>query len=131
LRVKMKHLQKWNRKRAEKAVYYSRSLRGVGDIKTPPVGSGRTHIFHQYTIRTKSRDKLQKCLKDKVIPTMIYYPLPLHLQPAFKYLGYKKGDFPEAEKAAKEVLSLPLYPELPLSDQNKIIKAISEFFQRR
>jgi len=128
LRVKLKHLAKWSKKRAEKARYYSKNLKGVGDIEVPRVGPNRTHIFHQYTIRTKSRDKLQKYLKEKGIPTMTYYPLPLHLQPAFKYLGYRNSDFPEAEKAAKEVLSLPIYPELSISDQKKIIKTISEFF---
>ena len=131
LRIKLKYLPKWSRERANKAFYYNNGLKGTGDIITPIIDSNKIHIFHQYTIRTKFRDELQKYLKENEIPTMIYYPLPLHLQPAFKYLGYKKGDFPEAEKAAKEVLSLPLYPELPLSDQNKIIKAISEFFQRR
>jgi len=96
----------------------------------PSISEGRNHIFHQYTIRTKSREKLQSYLKEKEIPTMIYYPLPLHLQPAFQSLGYKVGDFPESEKAAKEVLSLPIYPELFTIKQDFIIKKIKEFFKK-
>jgi len=130
LRVKLKYLPKWSEQRAEKAAYYSKNLKGVGDIKTPVIGPGRTHIFHQYTIRTNSRDELRSYLSERGIPAMIYYPLSLHLQPAFEYLGYKKGDFPQSERAVQEVLSLPLYPEIPLSDQKKIIKAILEFFKK-
>ena len=130
LRVKLKYLPEWSKKRAEKADYYNKNLKGVGDIIPPSIGEGRNHIFHQYTIRTKSREKLQKYLKEKDIPTMIYYPLPLHLQPAFKYLGYKRGDFPEAEKAAKEVLSLPIYPEISKKNQNYIIQKIKESFAK-
>jgi len=128
LRVKLKYLPKWSKKRAEIASYYSKNLKGIGDIVTPLIASNRNHIFHQYTIRTKLRDKLQKYLKEKEIPTMIYYPLPLHLQPAFKHLGYKKGDLPEAEKATEEVLSLPIYPELTKKEQDFIIQKIQEFF---
>jgi len=130
LRVKLKYLAKWSKERAEKAAYYSENLKGVGDIITPVMGDDRNHIFHQYTIKTKSRDKLQQYLKEKEIPTMIYYPLPLHLQPAFEYLNYKSGDFLESEKAAKEVLSLPIYPELSKIEQNLIIKKIKEFFKK-
>ena len=128
LRIKLKYLPKWSRERANKAFYYNNGLKGTGDIITPIIDSNKIHIFHQYTIRTKFRDELQKYLKENEIPTMIYYPLPLHLQPAFKYLGYKKGDFPEAEKAAKEVLSLPIYPELKRKEQDFIIQKIQEFF---
>ena len=128
LRAKLKYLSKWSKGRVEKAAYYSKSLKGVGDIITPVIKSDRDHIFHQYTIRIKYRDKLRKYLKKKGIPTMVYYPLPLHLQPCLEHLGYKKGDFPEAEKAAREVLSLPIYPELSKNDQNYIIKKIKEFY---
>ena len=131
LRVKLKYLESWSKKREEKAEYYNHKLNGVGDIKTPEILPDRTRIFHQYTIRTKHRDKLKKYLEKNGIPIMIYYPIPLHLQPAFKYLGYKKGDFPETEKAAKEVLSLPIYPELPLKQQNYIIKKIKEFYGKK
>ena len=129
LRVKLKYLSKWSRKRAEVASYYNKSLKGIGDIVTPFIAPKRNHIFHQYTIRTKNRDGLKEYLKKKGIPTMTYYPIPLHLQPAFKYLDYKEGDFPEAEKAAKEVLSLPVYPELTQKQQNYIVRKIKEFYQ--
>jgi len=130
LRVKLNYLSKWSKGRAEKASYYNGKLEGIGDIITPIIASDRNHIFHQYTIKTKSRDELQRYLKEKEIPTMIYYPLPLHLQPAFEYLNYKSGDFLESEKAAKEVLSLPIYPELSKIEQNLIIKKIKEFFKK-
>ena len=131
LRIKLKYLPKWSRERANKAFYYNNGLKGTGDIITPIIDSNKIHIFHQYTIRTKFRDELQKYLKENEIPTMIYYPLPLHLQPAFKYLAYKKGDFPEAEKAAKEVLSLPIYPELKKAEQDFIIRKVREFYEKK
>jgi hypothetical protein len=114
LRVKLKYLKKWNKERAKKAAYYTYQLNKLDKLIVPSVAPNRTHTFHQYTIRVSARvrNKLIKYLSRNGIETMIYYPLPLHLQPAFKYLGYKRGDFPEAEKASKEVLSLPIYPEL-------------------
>ena len=124
LRVKLRRLKEWNRKRREKAKFYHQELEGL--VEVPRLKP--SHVFHQYTLRTKFRDRLRKHLKERGIPTRIYYPLPLHLQPAFKYLKYKRGDFPQAERAAKEVLSLPIYPELPLAHQKKIIQAILEFF---
>jgi len=130
LRVKLKYLSGWSKKRAEIASYYNNALKGVGDIITPIVKPDRNHIFHQYTIRTAQRDKLQQYLKEKEISTMIYYPLPLHLQPAFEYLGFKEGDFPEAEKTSKEVLSLPIYPEISQKDQDFITKEIKGFFKK-
>ena len=128
LRVKLRHLLEWSKKRTEKASFYNEKLKNVGDIVVPITDSNRNHIFHQYTIRTKFRDKLQEYLKEQDIPTMIYYPMPLHLQPAFKYLGYKTGDFPQTERAAKEVISLPVYPELSCANQKRIIKQIISFF---
>jgi len=130
LRVKLKYLTKWSRERAKKADYYSKNLENIVDIIVPKINLGRIHIFHQYTIRTKFRDKLQQYLKEKEIPTMIYYPLPLHLQPAFKYLKYRQGDFPIAEKTAEEVLSLPVFPELKKKEQDLIIKEIKEFYAK-
>ena len=126
LRVKLKHLEEWSKARAKKAGLYTNQLGKLKELITPSIASGRTHIFHQYTVRVNEqvRDKLNKYLSSQGIPTMIYYPVPLHLQPAFKYLGYKKGDFPEAEKASEEVISLPIYPELNKNDQNFIIKKI-------
>jgi len=131
LRVKLKHLDKWNKKRVKIAKYYDKKLKGVEDMIIPITAQKRNHIFHQYTTRVNSnlREKLKKYLAKEKIPTQIYYPRPLHLQPVFKYLGYKKGDFPEAEKASKEVLSLPIYPELKKREQDYIIKKIKECFK--
>jgi len=130
LKVKLMYLNKWNKEREKVADYYSENLKEIKEINIPIVKDGRNHIFHQYTIRAKSRDKLKKYLEKEGIPTMIYYPLPLHLQPALKYLGYKKGDFVEAEKASKEVLSLPIYPELPVKGQDFVVEKIKEFYKK-
>lgn len=133
LRVKLKHLQKWNKERAKKASYYNYGLNRVSQIITPYIAPGHTHVYHQYTIRVnkKIREKLIDYLKNQKIPAMIYYPLPLHLQPVFKCLGYKKGDFPETEKAAQEVLSLPIYPELLLKDQDLVIQKLKNYFLKK
>ena len=127
LRVKLKHLSRWSKERAKKAAYYSKNLKNIGDIIVPKINSYRTHIFHQYTIRTKLRDGLQKYLKENNVPTMIYYPLPLHQQPAFKFLKYQEGDFPESERTAKEVLSLPIYSELEKKENDLVIQKIKHF----
>lgn len=128
LDVKLKYIKEWNLARRKKADRYNNSLHEIKDIITPVTLSECEHVFHQYTIRTKRRNELAQYLKEQKIPTMIYYPLPLHLLPALKYLGYKSGDFPEAEKVSLEVLSLPIYPELTLEDQDKIIQQIKNFF---
>ena len=133
LRVKLKYLSKWNRKRAEVAKYYSKKLAVIKKVITPIISSGRTHTFYSYVIRAgnQERNNLVKYLDRKGIPTMIYYPLPLHLQPCLEYLGYKKSDFPEAEKAAKEVLSLPIFPEITKKEQDYIITKIKEFYAKK
>jgi dTDP-4-amino-4,6-dideoxygalactose transaminase len=131
LKVKIKYLSEWSKKRAEKAAYYTEHL-GESDNKilTPLTKQDRTHIFHQYTIRAESRNSLRSFLKENEIPTMIYYSLPLHLQPAFEYLGYKEGDFPQTESAAKEVLSLPIYPEMERENQDFVIKGILDYVRK-
>jgi len=129
LRVKLKYLNSWNQKRAKNADIYNKELSGVGDIIIPLVKKGKTHTYNQYTIRTSRRDELKNYLKEKDIPSVVYYSLPLHLQPAFSYLGYGEGDFPKAEKASKEVLSLPVHSELSRENQEIIIKEIKSFFK--
>ncbi|MBI3667980.1 MAG: nucleotide sugar dehydrogenase [Acidobacteria bacterium] len=110
LRVKLKRLERWNRARRRLAALYTRLL---GDaVLTPALGPEGSHIYHQYAIRTADRDGLRKRLAERGVETPVYYPLPLHLQKCFDYLGYEAGDFPQAEAASREVLSLPLYPEL-------------------
>ncbi|KPJ55317.1 transcriptional regulator [Parcubacteria bacterium DG_72] len=127
LRVKLKYLDSWSKKRAENAALYNQELSNI--VKTPFKADNRTHIYNQYTVRAERRDELKHYLKEKRIPAIIYYSLPLHLQPAFKYLGYKEGDFLQAEKAAKEVLSLPIYPELSLQEIKQIANAVKNFYE--
>lgn len=138
LRVKFKHLDAWQSKRRERADYYNKKIVASGLEKSgrlkPPLavykGSGAEnyHTYHQYVIRAKKRDKLQVYLKDKGIGTSIFYPLPLHLQKCFSYLGYERGDFPVSEKAAKEVLALPMYPELTPEKQDWVVSSLCDFY---
>ncbi|WP_316571709.1 DegT/DnrJ/EryC1/StrS family aminotransferase [Neobacillus sp. YIM B06451] len=130
LNVKFPHLDKWSDARRARAAYYTEKLNEqLADvIQTPIEKEGNYHVFHQYTLRVSRRDELQNYLKEAGIATMIYYPLPLHVQPVFKDLGYKEGDLPETEKAAKEALSLPMYPELEQEAQDYVIEKIVEFY---
>ena len=128
LRVKLRYLDQWNSKRAENAAYYNEKLADTG-LTTPYLPKTNTHIYHQYTLRAKDkaeRDAIVKALQEKDIDARTFYPIPLHLQPCFSYLGYKKGDFPESEKAADEVFSIPVYPELTIEQMNYAIEAIKE-----
>lgn len=95
---------------------------------TPVEVEGNYHVFHQYKLRVQKRDELPAFLKEQGIATMIYYPIPLHMQPVFKDLGYKEGDLPETEKAAYEALSLPMFPELKPEQQDYVIEKIVEFY---
>ena len=138
LRVKMRHLPRWNQARRERAAIYDRLLNAAGLTKTggasqAPVVLLTTrpqahHIFHQYVIRVARRDDLRAFLKDRGISTEVYYPVPLHLQKCFAYLGYAEGDLPEAERAAADVLALPIFPELEEDEQRYVIEAIADFF---
>lgn len=110
LLVKFSRIDEYNRRRREHAAAYSRLLSDA--VSTPVTLPGMTHAFHQYTIRSPKRDVIQQRLKDHDIASVVYYPVPLHLQEALRFLGHQKGDFPEAERAAAEVLSLPIFPEL-------------------
>jgi len=128
LRIKLKHLDKWNKKRADNAAYYNESLKGTG-LLIPQLQDGSTHIYHQYILRAKNnadRERILAHLNKKGIDSRVYYPIPLHLQPSFEYLGYKKGDFPESEKAALETFAIPVYPELTKEQMDYIIAAIKE-----
>lgn len=130
LSVKLPHLSDWSENRRKHAAYYTKQLQEqVGsNVKTPIEIEGNYHVFHQYTLRVEKRDELQSYLKDHGIPTMIYYPIPLHLQPVFADLRYKEGDLPETERAAKEALSLPMYPEMKEEQQDFIVNKIKEFY---
>jgi dTDP-4-amino-4,6-dideoxygalactose transaminase len=125
--TKLPHLDKWTSGRQLNARCYSELFAKSGvSIGIPAVGEGR-HIFNQYVIRVSRRDELQEFLKTKGIGTEIYYPVALHEQECFAYLGYKSGDFPESERAAKETLALPIYPELTREQVSYVANSISEF----
>jgi dTDP-4-amino-4,6-dideoxygalactose transaminase len=128
LQVKLKYLDEWNEKRRQIAIKYDNSLKDLVEI--PYIKSKNVTIYHQYTIRTPKRDELKQYLTDNEIGTAIHYPLPLHFQEALKYLGYKKGDFPESEKAASEVLSLPIHHILNEEEIGYVISTIKSFFEK-
>jgi dTDP-4-amino-4,6-dideoxygalactose transaminase len=131
LRVKLRYLDGWTSDRQRNADSYRElfsTYNGSLPITPPAVPVHAAHVYNQYTIRTSQRDKLKKHLQQNGIPTEIYYPYPLHLQPAFAALSYRPGQLPQAEKACTEVLSLPIYPELRPEQQETIVSAIVEFF---
>jgi len=131
LLVKFSYLETWTEKRRKNAIVYNRlfSDERLLDIVTLPIEqNGNRHVFNQYVIRVPERDKLREFLSKNGIGTEIYYPVPLHLQPCYKDLGYREGDFPCAEKAAKESLALPVFPELSIDKQEYIVKMIKKFY---
>ena len=137
LRVKMPHLARWNDTRRERARTYGRLLTSAGLTKTgaaspAPIQLLKTlpsayHIYHQYVIRVRDRDKLRTFLGERGIGSEIYYPIPLHLQKCFAYLGHAPGDLPEAERAALDVLALPIFPELEEDEQRHVVESIATF----
>lgn len=132
LRVKLRYLDAWTRARQEHAALYAQlfehyGLTGTITIPVTPQSCG--HVYNQYVIRCEDRDALRKYLHEQGVPTAIYYPEPLHLQPAFSYLGYAKGAFPHAEKACADSLALPIYPELPPDDQERVVHTIADFYK--
>ncbi len=130
LKAKLPHLANWSARRRENAAYYDSALAGVSEVVTPVIDPRNESIFNQYTIRVPRRDELQAHLKAAGIGSSVYYPLPLHLQPCFAYLGYQEGQCPEAERAAREVLSLPVYPELTRAQLEEVASAVRDFFGR-
>jgi dTDP-4-amino-4,6-dideoxygalactose transaminase len=134
LHVKLRHLDEWSAGRAERAQRYRRLFDEQGlsrFISYPPVPSPSFHhIYNQFTIRAQRRDALKRFLGKEGIPSEIYYPLCLHLQKAFAYLGHRSGDFPVSERASQEVLSLPIFPELTDAQQYRVVDAISKFYRQ-
>ena len=138
LSVKLKYLDGWSQGRRMNAAYYNRKFKESGlieggQIKIPKAiyeesGDKNYHIYNQYTLRVRDRDKLQAYLKKNSIGSEIYYPVPLHLQECFKDLGYKEGDFPVSEEAARSVLSIPIYPELTEEQKDYVVGKIGEFY---
>jgi dTDP-4-amino-4,6-dideoxygalactose transaminase len=133
LRVKLPYLDAWSDARRERADTYTRLLADAGlegEVTPPFIRPGVRHIFHQYVVRVGAarRDALIEHLKASGVGTKVYYPVPLHLQECFAYLGYREGDFPESERAARETLALPIYPELTREQQEYVVETVRRFF---
>jgi dTDP-4-amino-4,6-dideoxygalactose transaminase len=127
--VKLRHLEGWSAARRANAAAYDRLLADCDEVLTPVVAEGNVSIYNQYVIRCDRRDDLQAYLKDRDIHTAIYYPLALHQQECFAELGYRAGQFPHAEKAAAEVLALPIYPELTDAQIEYVAESIRSFYK--
>lgn len=125
LRIKLRHLDRWNEARRERAALYDELL-GGSDVEIPRQVPGTRHVFHVYAIRTGDRERLRMDLELRGIQTSMHYPIPVHLQPAYRDLGYKAGDFPESEDIARKVLSLPLWPEMPREHVELVARTIKE-----
>ncbi len=134
LRVKLRHVDAWREERIRRADLYQKLFLAAGlpggAVRVPAPGDGNSHVFNYYVVRAERRDELKTFLTAAGVQTEIYYPLPLHLQPCFGYLNYRAGDFPNAEKAAAEVLALPLYPELKAEVQECVVGQISAFYKK-
>ena len=126
LRVKLPHIDKWNDARREVAYRYNELLKDVEGVITPVELPNTKCVYHQYTIQIPHRDKVHELLKDKGVMAMIYYPVPIHLQEAFKYLGYTEGSLPTTEDTTTKVMSLPMFPELTKEQQEYVVNAIKE-----
>jgi dTDP-4-amino-4,6-dideoxygalactose transaminase len=132
LRVKLKYLDSWTAARQRNAAYYTAAFAAAefaSNLSTPQAAAQGRHIFNQYIVRVKNRDALKDHLTARSIGTEIYYPVPLHLQKCFAYLGHVPGDFPESERAAAETLALPIYPELTQTQLDHVIASVAEFYR--
>jgi dTDP-4-amino-4,6-dideoxygalactose transaminase len=133
LRVKFPHLEEWHAARQRNASYYDRAFaaaRIAARVVTPTARPGCRHIYNQYVIRVPDRDKLRAYLGEQGVGTEIYYPVPLHMQKCFAYLGYKREDCPESAKAAGETLALPIYPELTEAQLQYVVDTIAAFYRK-
>lgn len=133
LRVRMPHLPEWNDARRQRAQAYTRLLEASGLTRSGKITPLRTfpgahHIYHQYVVRAQKRDRLRAFLSEHGVGTEIYYPVPLHLQTCFAWLGYTAGDFPQAERAAAEVLALPMFAEIREDEQQYVVECIADFY---
>ena len=126
LDAKLPYLREWTAKRRDHAAFYTKELTGI--VETPVEAPGAKHVYYMYEIRTRQRDALMKYLSDNGISCGIHYPIPLHLQPAYKDLGFHKGHFPVSEQLAGEILSIPIYPELTEEQRDYIVSHIKQFF---
>lgn len=128
LRAKLKHLPGWTEARRARAAAYDQALANIDGVRTPPAEHDRFHVYNLYTIRAARRDELRAHLQERGIGTAVYYPMPLHLQPCFAELGHREGEFPEAERAAREALSLPIFAELTLDEVERVAATVREFY---
>ena len=129
LSAKLPHLDGWAEARRRNAEYYDSAFKGMAQVKTPVTEAGNYHVFNQYTLRVERRDELKKHLDAAGIGNAIYYPLPLHLQECFAPLGYKAGDLPESEKASKEAISIPVFPELTETEKQQVVDTVVGFYR--
>ena len=130
LSAKLPHLEAWSARRRENAAYYDATFADLADVRTPVIDPLNESIYNQYTVRVERRDDLQAHLRSRGIGSAVYYPLPLHLQPCFEYLDYKAGACPVAEQAAREVLSLTVFPELTRAQLDEVVSAVRSFYGR-
>jgi dTDP-4-amino-4,6-dideoxygalactose transaminase len=129
LNVKLRHLDGWNQLRREHAARYTELLR-ESSLRLPRELPYAEHVYHLYVVQSEGRDSLQRALNESGIQTGIHYPIPIHLQPAYASLDYRRGDFPEAERQSERVLSLPLFPELTEEQINRVAQVIRELERR-
>ncbi|HEY0810247.1 MAG TPA: DegT/DnrJ/EryC1/StrS family aminotransferase [Longimicrobiales bacterium] len=129
LAAKLPHLDGWAEKRRKHAATYDAAFADHDAIQSPHVDGGNYHVFNQYTLRVRNRDALKAHLDKEGVGNAIYYPVPLHLQECFASLGFKRGDLPEAEKAAQEAISIPVFPELRADEQNQVVDSIRNFYR--
>ncbi len=130
LRVKLPHLEEWTEKRRKAAALYAEGLAGVPVILPPTPPAGYAQSYYVYTIRAEKRDELQAYLKEHNIGSAVYYPVPLYKQPVYKNRGFKAEDYPETEKAAQEVLSIPMFPEITEEQIHRVCETIREFYEK-
>jgi dTDP-4-amino-4,6-dideoxygalactose transaminase len=135
LLVKLRYLNRWLMGRIQRARRYDRLFSATGlvgneIISVPALGNKKSHVFNHYVIRVRRRDQVIRYLRERGIQTEVYYPLPLHLQPCFRHLGYREGAFPNAERAASQVLALPMYSELALERQETVVQRIADFYRK-
>lgn len=130
LSFKLKHIRRWERKKRALVNLYNQLLAGVRQIETPKEMPYARHVYHLYVIRCQRRNSLQKYLAEQGIGTLLHYPTPIHLQKPYRQQGYKRGDFPVAERTAKRILSLPLFPELKNEEIEYVCRKIADFYHR-
>ncbi len=131
LSVKLRYLKKWNEKRREIARYYTEHMKEISELQLPVEREGSYTIYHQYVIRIPERDRAREFLHDRGIATAVFYPIPIHRQPCFQQFAFSKENYPEAEKASREVLALPIYPEMTVEEIHYVIEGIKSFLANK